>query len=210
MQPLVPVVLSGRYVRLEPLTLSHVPGLMDAATGPRETFLWTVVPEAEKAMHQYVEQALEEQRQGRQIPFATVDARTSKVVGSTRFCNVERWPWPPESPRARPPGCADAVEIGYTWLHPSAQRSAINTEAKRLMLAHAFEVWEVYRVTLKTDERNTRSRAAIERIGGRLDGLLRGHMPGADGDVRTSAVYSIVASEWPVVRARLDARLAAA
>jgi len=207
MQPLAPVRLVGRHVRLEPLSFAHVPGLMAAAAGPRETFVWTFVPDAEKAMHAYVELALAEQEEGRQLPFATVDATTGQVLGSTRFCNVERWAWPSTSPRLRPPGYADAVEIGYTWLHPSSQRSAINTEAKRLMLAHAFEVWEVHRVTLKTDERNARSRAAIERIGARLDGLLRGHMPASDGTVRTSAVYSIVASEWPAVRARLDARL---
>ena len=207
MQPLAPVLLTGRHVRLEPLGFEHVRGLMAAAAGPRETFVWTFVPAAEHAMHGYVELALAEQLAGRQVPFATVDQATGKVVGSTRFCNVERWAWSPGSPRLRPPGCADAVEIGFTWLHPSSQRSAINTEAKRMMLAHAFEVWEVHRVTLKTDERNARSRAAIERIGGHLDGLLRGHMPGSDGSVRTSAVYSIVASEWPSVRARLDARL---
>jgi RimJ/RimL family protein N-acetyltransferase len=207
MQPLVPVTLTGRHVRLEPLALAHVPGLLDAATGPRETFLWTFVPAAEQAMHAYVETALRDQAEGKGVPFASVDVATGKVLGSTRFCNVERWPWPPDSPRLRPPGYADAVEIGYTWLHPSSQRSAINTEAKRLMLAHAFEVWEVHRVTLKTDERNARSRAAIERIGGRLDGLLRGHMPGSDESVRTSAVYSIMAGEWPAVRAKLDAML---
>ena len=204
MQPLAPVVLSGRHVRLEPLSPAHVAGLLDAAAGPRETFLWTFVPAAEATMRAYVETALAEQENGRSVPFATLEAGTGKVVGSTRFCNVERWPWPAGSPRLRPPGYADAVEIGATWLHPSAQRSAINTEAKRLMLAHAFEVWEVHRVTLKTDERNARSRAAIERIGGRLDGLLRGHMPGSDESVRTSAVYSIVAAEWPAVRAKLD------
>jgi RimJ/RimL family protein N-acetyltransferase len=209
MQALAPVTLAGRYARLEPLALAHIPGLMAAAAGPRETFVWTFVPDAEKAMHAYVELALAEQQAGRMIPFATVDAATGHVLGSTRFCNIERWAWPAGSPRLRPPGCADAVEIGYTWLHPSSQRSAVNTEAKRMMLAHAFEVWEVHRVTLKTDERNARSRAAIERIGGRLDGLLRGHMPASDGGVRTSAVYTIVASEWPAVRARLDARLGA-
>jgi RimJ/RimL family protein N-acetyltransferase len=101
-------------------------------------------------------------------------------------------------------GFADAVEIGWTWLAASAQRTGINTEAKRLMLGHAFEVWEVHRVTLKTDARNQRSRAAIERLGAKLDGLLRGHMPAYDGEVRTSAVYSIVRDEWPAVRVRLD------
>ena len=198
MQPLAPVTLSGHHVRLEPLTLAHVPALLAAATGPRETFLWTFVPAAEQAMLAYVETALRDQAEGKGVPFASVELATGKTVGSTRFCNVERWPWPPGSPRLRPAGFADAVEIGYTWLHPSSQRSALNTEAKRLMLAHAFDVWDVHRVTLKTDERNARSRAAIERIGGRLDGLLRGHMPASDESVRTSAVYSITSPNGPM------------
>lgn len=102
----------------------------------------------------------------------------------------------------------DAIEIGWTWLAPSAQRTPVNTEAKHLMLALAFERWKVHRVTLKTDERNARSRANIERIGGKLDGILRAHMPASDGGVRNTAIYSIVASEWPVVAKRLDGFLA--
>jgi RimJ/RimL family protein N-acetyltransferase len=104
-------------------------------------------------------------------------------------------------------GIPDVLDIGFTWLAGSAQRSAVNTEAKLLMMAHAFEVWEVHRVALQTDVRNTRSRSAIERIGGRLDGIMRADRPGSDDTVRTSARYSIVASEWPVVKARLTTRL---
>jgi RimJ/RimL family protein N-acetyltransferase len=115
------------------------------------------------------------------------------VVGSTRFGNIERWS----------SDAIDAVEIGWTWLAASAQRTAVNTEAKILMLDHAFGVWRVKRVTLKTDARNARSRAAIARIGGKLDGILRAHMPAADGGVRDSAVFSILAAEWPAHRARL-------
>jgi len=101
----------------------------------------------------------------------------------------------------------DVVDIGFTWLAGSAQRTPVNTEAKLLMMTHAFEVWRVHRVALQTDVRNTRSRAAIERIGGRLDGILRADRPGADDTVRTSARFSIVATEWPDVKARLTSRL---
>ena len=100
------------------------------------------------------------------------------------------------------------MEIGWTWLAPDAQRTAVNTEAKRLMLAHAFERWEVFRVSLKTDARNVRSRAAIERLGARLDGVMRAHSPAADRGARDAAYYSMLAAEWPDARARLDARLA--
>jgi len=211
MQPLVPVTLTGRTVRLEPLSLAHVPGLLAAASGPRASFVWTFVPETEHDMRAYVESALADQRDGRGVPFATVDATTGTVVGSTRFGNVERWTgWPAHAAeRTRPPGYADAVEIGWTWLHPATQRTAVNTEAKRLMLGHAFDVWQVHRVTLKTDARNAASRAAIARLGAQLDGLLRAQMPASDATVRTSAIYSIVADEWPAVRARLDGFLAA-
>jgi len=101
------------------------------------------------------------------------------------------------------------VDIGFTWLSGPAQRTPVNTEAKLLMMTHAFETWKVHRVALQTDVRNTRSRAAIERIGGRLDGIMRADRPGADDTVRTSARFSIVVSEWPKVKARLTARLAA-
>jgi RimJ/RimL family protein N-acetyltransferase len=102
----------------------------------------------------------------------------------------------------------DVVDIGYTWLAGPAQRTHVNTEAKLLMMTHAFEIWEVHRVALQTDVRNTRSRAAIERIGGQLDGIMRADRPGSDDTVRTSARFSIVAAEWPAVKARLTARLA--
>jgi RimJ/RimL family protein N-acetyltransferase len=123
---------------------------------------------------------------------------------------IERWPWPPGY-RAlqRSPEHADAVEIGSTWLTPDAQRTAINTHAKLLMLTHAFEAWCVHRVSLKTDARNTRSRNAIQRIGARFDGVLRAHMPGFDGVIRDTAFFSILASEWPAVRDRLQALAAA-
>jgi RimJ/RimL family protein N-acetyltransferase len=138
-----------------------------------------------------------------------VDAVTSTVVGSTRFFNVERWRWPPGHTAQRPPDRPDAVEIGWTWLAAAAQRTPINTEAKLLLLTHAFEAWGCHRVTLKTDSRNQRSRAAIERLGAKLDGIVRAHMPAVDGPIRDTALYSIVAAEWPAIKARLQQRLAA-
>jgi RimJ/RimL family protein N-acetyltransferase len=202
MRPFAPALLEGRHVRLEPLSPGHVAALARAATiDGRETFAWTSVPDDPEGMRAYVEAALADQRAGLAVPFATVAA--GEVVGSTRFGNAERWTWPPGSPHQRPAGCIDAVEIGWTWLAPRAQRTAVNTEAKLLMLGHAFEVWQARRVTLKTDARNARSRAAIERAGARLDGLLRAHMPAADDTPRTSAVYSILAAEWPAARERL-------
>jgi RimJ/RimL family protein N-acetyltransferase len=146
------------------------------------------------------------------VAFATVrrgrDAGgDDRVVGATRFCEVSHWQWPPGASHQRH-GVPDVVDIGYTWLAGSAQRTPVNTEAKLLMMTHAFEVWGVHRVALQTDVRNERSRSAIERIGGKLDGILRGDRPGADDTVRTSARFSILASEWPEVKARLVERLA--
>lgn len=206
-QPLIePVTLEGGPVRLEPLALRHVPALVAAAAEERATFGWTHVPDGEQAMRAYVETALALAANAEAVPFATVDARQGRVVGSTRFANFEYLPWPhmPPNPSPRP----DGVEIGWTWLAASAQRSPINTAAKLLMLGHAFEHWQVKVVRLKTDRRNARSRAAIERIGGRLDGVIRAQAVGADGVLRDSAFYSIVESEWPAVRAGLEARLA--
>jgi RimJ/RimL family protein N-acetyltransferase len=209
MEPVIPLTLQGQHVRLEPLGPGHLDGLHAIVDGPRHTFGLTPVPRNRAELEAYVAAALEDQQRTVALPFATLDARTGRVVGTTRFGNLEFWPIPPGSTvPPRPPGVPYAVEIGWTWLAPDAQRTAINTEAKRLMLAHAFERWEVYRVTLKTDARNVRSRTAIERIGCRLDGVLRAHSPSADGGPRDAAIYSLLARDWPDARARLDARLA--
>ena len=202
-----PVTLEGRAARLEPLSLAHVPALVKAASGSRETYAWTLVPADEPSMREYVETALREQQNGRELPFATLERATGRVVGSTRFGNVEFWAWPPDSPNQRGVALPDTVEIGWTWLASDVQRSVINTEAKLLMLTHAFETWRVHRVSLVTDARNTRSRDAILRIGARFDGVLRAARIGADGSVRDSACYSIRDFEWPEVRADLAARL---
>jgi RimJ/RimL family protein N-acetyltransferase len=200
------VVLEGEAVRLEPLALSHVDALWAATQGTRATYGFTSVPKSPEDTVAYVKKALAMQEAGDALPFATVDRRSGQVVGSTRFFATERWDWPEGSPLRRPSG-VDAVEIGYTWLAEAAQRTRINTEAKLLMLRHAFEVWGVRRVNLKTDKRNERSRNAIERIGGKLDGVLRAAMPAFDGGIRDSAVYSILEAEWPGVKAALEAKL---
>jgi RimJ/RimL family protein N-acetyltransferase len=204
---LATATLEGRHVRLEPLSLDHVPALLEAATGPRDTYRYTLVPDTEADMVRYVESALAERDASRALPFATVDRARERVVGATRFGNVEFWPWPPGHPHQRGVERPDVVEIGWTWLAADAQRTALNTEAKYLMLRHAFEGWRVHRVSLQTDARNARSRAAIERIGARLDGVLRAQRPAVDGAVRDSAYYTILEGEWPGVRARLEARI---
>jgi len=139
---------------------------------------------------------------GTAVPFAIVRAEDDNVIGSTRFWNLERWAWPEGHP-SHGRGLPDACEIGYTWLARSALRTAANSEAKLLMLQHAFEVWQVLRVCFHTDSRNQRSRAALERIGAQCEGILRAHRMAADFIPRDSVRYSIVAAEWPAVKQQL-------
>ncbi|MEO9254656.1 MAG: GNAT family protein [Tepidiformaceae bacterium] len=203
----VPLVLEGRVVRLEPLTIAHVPALAAAAAGSRDTYGWTFVPDGEAATLASVETILRDQADGRALAFATISRTTGEVVGTTRFLNIEYWDWPEDNPNQRSTQLPDAVEIGGTWLAASAQRTPLNTEAKLLMLTHAFEKWRVHRVRLMTDSRNERSRNAIERIGGQLDGILRAHTAGSDGAIRDSAVYSLLEANWPADKAKLQSRL---
>ena len=210
---LEPFTLEGTDVRLEPLSESHIPALVEAAAEDRSHYQWAYVPDGTEHMTEYVRDALSKVASGAQVAFATVGRRgeaggDDRVVGATRFCEVSYWQWPPGASHQRN-GVPDVVDIGNTWLAASAQRTLVNTEAKLLMMTHAFEVWGVHRVAFQTDVRNKRSWLAIERIGGNLDGILRADRPGADDTVRTSARFSIVASEWPAVRARLRERLAA-
>ncbi len=205
--------LEGPLVRLEPLTEVHIPALVEAAGLDRTNFGWTYTPEGLEQMTEYVRDALVKVASGAHVAFATVRRGAGPdgsdlVVGATRFCEIAFWQWPPGASHQRH-GVPDVVDIGFTWLAGPAQRTPVNTEAKLLMMAHAFEVWEVHRVALQTDVRNKRSWAAIERIGGQLDGIMRADRPGSDDTVRTSARFSIVAAEWPDVKARLTARLAA-
>jgi len=204
--PFDPVVLQGGHVRLEPLDERHVDALAAAADGPRDTFSYTWVPEADPAdASRYVQVAADQHARGEGLAFAVVRLATGAVVGSTRFMKAEYWDWNDDDPDGS--GGPDAVEIGSTWLAASAQRTGVNTEMKLLMLDHAFDALGVRRVTLKTDARNRRSRDNIERIGATFEGVLRAHMPATDGGVRDSAWYSILDHEWPAVRERLAARL---
>jgi RimJ/RimL family protein N-acetyltransferase len=196
------LALEGKHIRLEPLQHRHVDGLVAAAGDDALLYQWSPVPRGKAAATAYVETALAWRDAGTAIPFATVRVSDDVVIGSTRFWNLERWAWPQGHPlHAR--GDPDACEIGYTWLTRSAIRTAANTEAKLLMLTHAFETWRVLRVCFHTDARNQRSRAALERIGGQFEGILRAHRMAADFIPRDSVRYSIVAAEWPAVKERL-------
>lgn len=196
------LTLQGRNIRLEPLGLGHVDGLAAASAGERALYRWSPVPQGTAEVARYLETALDWQTAGTAVPFAIVHASDGLVIGSTRFWNIERWAWPPGHPwHGR--GVPDACEIGYTWLASSAIRTAANTEAKLLMLRHAFEVWQVVRVCFHTDARNRRSRAALERIGGKCEGILRAHRLAADFIPRDSVRYSILSSEWAEVKDRL-------
>lgn len=194
-------------MRLEPLAATHVGPLLAAASGPRATYAFTAVPATAAEMERYVESALADQAAGRALPFATVDPGADRVIGSTRFGNIEHWPWAPGSPHRRGGHLPDVVEIGWTWLAADAQRTPANTEAKLLMLAHAFETWRVHRVSLMTDARNERSRSAILRLGARFDGVIRAQRVASDGGIRDTAAYSILEAEWPEVKQNLQHRL---
>jgi len=205
---LAPAILAGTHVRLEPLARGHIEGLLAAAREDLGLYRWSSIPSSVMEMAQYVDAALAAREDGSALPFATVRNADGAVIGSTRFFLIERWVWPAGHPGASRPG-PDGCEIGYTWLAASAVRSAANTEAKLLMLTHAFEVWGVYRVCFHTDVRNERSRAALARIGAKFEGVLRAHRLAADLTPRDSARYSIVGADWPEVKRQLRQRLGA-
>jgi RimJ/RimL family protein N-acetyltransferase len=193
-------------VRLEPLALSHRDGLLAAANADPSLYDMTFVPQTADAMSAYIDTALDWRAKGIALPFATIRLQDGMILGSTRFYDIENFPWPAEHPhhgRTTP----DVCEIGYTWLTRSAIRTAANTEAKLLMLTYAFESWHVHRVCLHTDARNTRSRDAIGRLGAKFEGILRAHKVASDFTIRDSARFSITAPEWPDVKQRLHAFL---
>lgn len=196
------MVLRGGHVRLEPLDHSHVDGLVTAAALDPSLYQWSPVPQGKVEAASYVDTALSWRNAGSAVPFVILRMKDGVVLGSTRFWNLERWGWPPEHPRHLRPA-PDACEIGYTWFTRSAIRTAANTECKMLMLTQAFEVWKVLRVCFHTDVRNLRSRAALERIGGKFEGVLRAHRIAADHTARDSARYSILTAEWPAAKQRL-------
>ena len=199
-------MLAGLHVRLEPLDHTHIEGLVAAAAAGASSapslYQWSLVPHGPTEVARYVDTALAWRHAGSAVPFAIVRVEDGAVIGSTRYFNIERWAWPEDHP-SHGRSVPDACEIGYTWLAKSAVRTAANTEAKLLMLTYAFESWRVLRVCFHTDVRNARSRAALERIGGQFEGILRAHRMAADYIARDSARYSIVASHWPAVKRRL-------
>jgi RimJ/RimL family protein N-acetyltransferase len=188
-----PVTLEGRHARLEPLAKEHLAGLAEVGLDEE---LWRWIPTAVRTreeMAAYIGTALEEQQSGVSLPFAIVEKATGRTIGSTRYGNIDR--------------THHRVEIGWTWVAREWQRTAMNTEAKYLLLKHAFESLGCMRVELKTDSLNEKSRAAILRIGAKEEGIFRNHMITASGRIRHSAYYSIIDSEWPAVKARLEVRL---
>lgn len=199
-----PFTLTGSHVRLEPLETRHIEALTAASAVDPSLYTWSAVPVGEAPTRAYVEAAEAAREAGTAVPFAVVRLADDAVIGSTRFFDIEYWPWP-AGHAMRERGLPDACEIGYTWYTRSAIRTAANTEGKLLMLTHAFEVWQVARVCLHTDERNERSRAAMARIGCQFEGILRSHRLAVDLIPRNSARFSIVAAEWPTVKARLEA-----
>jgi N-acetyltransferase len=189
-----PITLQGRAVRLEPLSLAHHAKLCEAGL---DFELWHWTPQNVRTpqdMRAYIEQALAEQARGTSLPFATIDRASGKVIGSTRYLNID-------VSNLR-------VEIGATWLAKNWQRTAANTEAKYLMLRHAFEEFGCIRVELKTDSLNQRSRDAILRLGAKEEGTLRNHMLTWTGRIRHTVYFSIIDSEWPEVKARLEGLMA--
>lgn len=189
-----PVVLEGEYVKLEPLGEQHRGDLMAAAGEDPATFQFMGTNIALHGWEAWLREALDGVAEGRYIAWATVDRASGRAVGSTRFGDI--------APRD------GRVEIGWTWIAPSHQRTAMNTEAKLLQLRYAFDELGATRVALKTDGRNLRSQAAIERLGAVREGLLRRHMRLPDGFIRDTVYYSILSDEWPAVRQRLEERLA--
>lgn len=188
-----PVALAGRRVRLEPLEAGHLPGLVAAAADPAT---WTWLPSSladEGALRRWLADALQARDAGAEVPFATLDAASGRVVGSTRFMAI--------APAHR------RLEIGWTWLNPATHGSGANREAKLLQLEHAFERLGAIRVEFKTDARNERARSALAGIGATFEGIFRRHMLMPDGRLRDSAWYAVVDQDWPDVRERLQARV---
>jgi RimJ/RimL family protein N-acetyltransferase len=197
LQIVMPVTLEGSTVRLEPIRREHAEIFWEIAKESLDDiFQW--IPYRVKTREDFerlVEKIFEEQERGESVAFATVDRRSGQVIGSTRFMNIDR--------------ANRRVEIGSTWIIPAWQRTAVNTEAKFLMLRHSFEVWNCFRVELKTDALNLKSRNAILRIGAKQEGTLRRHVVTWTGRVRDSVYFSILDSEWPSVKTTLEQKLKA-
>jgi RimJ/RimL family protein N-acetyltransferase len=189
-----PVILTGRIVRLEPLSEKHIPDLTVAG---QDESIWQYmlygVISTEEEMRDWVRDILNRQARGTDLPFAVIHLESGHAIGGTRFMDIR--------PQHR------GVEVGGTWYATAFQRTAVNTECKYLLLCHAFEVWQCVRVQFKSDLRNERSQRALERIGAMREGVLRNHMILLDGTIRHSVYYSILDSEWPIVKRGLQEKL---
>jgi N-acetyltransferase len=191
-----PTVLAGEIVRLEPLSLAHVPALTEVGLDP-ELWRWTTNRiTSEREMAEYVEVALRWAKEGTALPFVTIGQRTGAVIGTSRFANIDR--------------ANRRMEIGWTWVTPAWQRTGANVEAKLLMMGHAFERLGCIRVEFKTDSLNEKSRRALLGIGAKEEGTLRNHMIVWDGRLRHSVYFSVIESEWPKVKSQLQQRLESA
>ena len=192
-----PLTLQGSVVRLEPIRRDHEELFWDVAKADLEDiFRWIPYPmKTREDFRRLIDKAFDEQERGDSVVLATVERQSGRVIGSTRYMNIDR--------------ANHRVEIGSTWIAPAWQRTAVNTEAKYLMLRHAFEVWKCIRVELKTDALNEKSRNAILRIGAKEEGTLRRHLITHTGRVRDTVYFSILDHEWPDVKAKLEARLSA-
>lgn len=188
-----PVTLEGRQVRLEPLALSHEADLCEVAFDKEIWRYTTSVIEKPEDLREYMETAIRWQREGTALPFATIDKALGRAVGSTRYAGID--------------SANRHLEIGWTWIASDYQRTYVNTEAKYLMLRHAFENLHCLRVEFKTDSLNEKSRRALLRIGAKEEGTFRNHMIMPDGRLRHSVYYSIIDSEWPAVKAALEEKL---
>lgn len=188
-----PVTLDGEFVRLEPLSMKHHEELCQVGLDPDLWSLTTIHLRTSDDMRTYIETALKEQAAGSSLPFATIHKESGRAVGSTRFGEIDR--------------ANRHVEIGWTWVAKDWQRTAVNTEAKYLMLRHAFETLGCIRVELKTDSLNERSRNAILRLGAKQEGIFRNHIIVHNGRIRHSVYFSIIDSEWPEVQANLEVKL---
>ncbi|MEO8435402.1 MAG: GNAT family N-acetyltransferase [Pyrinomonadaceae bacterium] len=189
-----PVTLAGVHVRLEPLSLAHLDQLCEVGLDPAIWRWGLTLIQTREDMKNYISAALKAQDEGTAIPFVTIEKSSGRIIGSTRYGNIDQ-----ENRR---------LEIGWTWITPQWQRAAINTEAKYLMLRHAFEDLGCIRVEFKTDSLNDQSRTALERIGAQEEGILRNHMIAYGGRLRHSVFFSIIDIEWPAVKANLEAKLA--
>ncbi len=188
-----PVTLEGGHVRLEPLSVAHLDALCEVGI---DEDLWRWIPtqvQTRDEMRGYIETALKEQAAGSSLPLATVERASGRAIGSTRYMNIDR--------------AHRRVEIGSTWIGKPWQRTAVNTEAKYLMLRHAFETLGCIRVELKTDSLNQRSRNAILRLGAKEEGIFRNHMITSTGRIRHTVYFSIIDSEWSEAKASLERKL---